>query len=55
MRDGPGTIYPVVARLDIGHNVEVLGDSGTGWLRLRTLPEDQFGWISSSLVSPADR
>lgn len=55
MRDGPGTIYPVVARLNIGHKVEVLGDSGTGWLRLRTLPGQQLGWISSSLVSPADR
>lgn len=51
MRDGPGTIYPVVARLTIGHNVEVLSDSGTGWLRLRTLPEQQLGWISASLIS----
>ncbi|MDK3072116.1 SH3 domain-containing protein [Sedimentitalea sp. JM2-8] len=55
MRDGPGTIYPVVARLDIGHKVEILSDSGTGWLRLRILPEQQLGWISSSLISPADR
>ncbi|WP_425046607.1 SH3 domain-containing protein [Primorskyibacter sp. S87] len=51
MRDGPGTIYPVVARLNIGREVEVLGDSGTGWLRLRVLPERQIGWIASSLVS----
>jgi len=36
MRDGPGTIYPVISRLTLGHKVEVLGDSGTGWLRLRT-------------------
>jgi hypothetical protein len=55
MRDGPGTIYPVVARLTLGHKVEVLSDSGTGWLRLRTLPEQQLGWISSSLVSAAGR
>lgn len=51
MRDGPGTIYPVISRLTIGHEVEVLSDSGTGWLRLRTMPEHQIGWISSSLVS----
>lgn len=51
MRDGPGTIYPVVARLNIGTSVEVLSDSGTGWLRLRTLPNRQLGWISASLVS----
>lgn len=51
MRDGPGTIYPVVGRLNIGHKVEVLGESGTGWLRLRVLPEQQMGWIAASLVS----
>ncbi len=51
MRDGPGTIYPVIARLGIGNQVEVLDDSGTGWLRLRTLPDKRLGWVSSSLVS----
>lgn len=51
MRDGPGTIYPVIARLTIGHEVEVLDDSGTGWLRLRVLPEQQIGWIAASLIS----
>ncbi|MCL6284598.1 SH3 domain-containing protein [Ruegeria sp. 2012CJ41-6] len=51
MRDGPGTIYPVITRLNIGHQVEVLDSSGTGWLRLRVLPERQIGWIAASLVS----
>ncbi|MCU9838588.1 SH3 domain-containing protein [Ruegeria sp. WL0004] len=51
MRDGPGTIYPVIARLTVGHKVEVLDDTGTGWLRLRVLPEQQIGWIAASLVS----
>jgi len=55
MRDGPGTIYPVISRLMIGHEVEVLDDSGTGWLRLRSMPEQQIGWISASLVSKAKR
>lgn len=55
MRDGPGTIYPVIARVTSGHEVEVLDDSGTGWLRLRTLPGRQIGWISASLVSKAER
>ncbi|WP_165978747.1 SH3 domain-containing protein [Antarcticimicrobium luteum] len=50
MREGPGTIYPVVARLVLGHEVEVLSASGTGWLRLRTLPEQQVGWVASSLI-----
>jgi len=51
MRDGPGTIYPVVARLALGEEVEVLSASGTGWLRLRTLPDQQIGWVAASLVS----
>jgi SH3-like domain-containing protein len=55
MRDGPGTIYPVVARLNIGSKVEVLSDSGTGWLRLRTVPGQQLGWIASSLISKSQR
>lgn len=55
MRDGPGTIYPVIGRVRIGQKVEVLSESGTGWLRLRTLPEQQLGWISASLVSKPDR
>jgi len=55
MRDGPGTIYPVLARLTIGQKVEVLGDSGTGWLRLRMIDGQQTGWISASLVSKPTR
>lgn len=50
MRNGPGTIYPVVGRLRIGDRVEVLDDSGTGWLRLRT-DDRTIGWIATSLVS----
>ncbi len=50
MRDGPGTIYPIVGKVSIGQKVEVLSDSGTGWLRLRVLPAQQVGWISASLV-----
>jgi Bacterial SH3 domain len=55
MRDGPGTIYPVVARLNIGHQVEVLSESGTGWLRLRVLPERQTGWVAASLITKKSR
>ena len=51
MRDGPGTNYPVITRLNIGHKVEVLDESGDGWLRLRVLPEQHVGWIASSLIS----
>lgn len=51
MRHGPGTNFQVIASLTLGHEVEVLSESGTGWLRLRTRPEGTMGWISASLVS----
>ena len=51
MRNGPGTIYPVIAKLGMGHEVQVLDDPGIGWLRLRVLPEQQLGWVAASLVS----
>ncbi len=50
MRDGPGTIYPIIGKATIGQQVEVLSDSGTGWLRTRVFPGQQVGWISASLV-----
>lgn len=50
MRDGPGTIYPIIGKATMGQKVEVLSESGTGWLRLRVLPAQQVGWISASLV-----
>ncbi len=55
MRDGPGTTYPILTRLTLGHEVEILDAPGNGWLRLRTLPEQRIGWISASLVSKASR
>ena len=54
MRDGPGTIYPIVGKARMGQKVEVLGDSGTGWLRLRVFPEQQVGWVSASLVRKSE-
>ena len=50
LRDGPGTIYPIIGKAGLGQQVEVLSESGTGWLRLRVLPGQQVGWISASLV-----
>ena len=51
MRGGPGTIYPILQRLTLGNKVEVLSDSGTGWLRLRTEQGQQVGWVAASLIS----
>ena len=50
MRQGPGTIYPVLARLLAGDEVLVIEDSGTGWLQLRTKKGNKVGWVAASLV-----
>ncbi|MGR3676563.1 MAG: SH3 domain-containing protein [Paracoccaceae bacterium] len=55
MRDGPGTVYPIVARLTIGNEVLVLDDSGNGWLRLRVAEGQQTGWVAASLISKKPR
>lgn len=54
MRAGPGTAHDILARLGRGQNVEVLENNGSGWLRLRTLPDDQVGWIAERLISRAN-
>ncbi|GHF68640.1 SH3 domain-containing protein [Seohaeicola zhoushanensis] len=53
LRAGPGIDTEILGRLTRGQKVEVLGSDGTGWLRLRTLPDDQVGWIAERLVGPA--
>lgn len=51
MRGGPGTIYPVLTQLLHNTPVEVLADSGTGWLHLQVGDDTQTGWIAASLIS----
>lgn len=50
MREGPGTIYPVLARLLAGDEVIVIEDNGEGWLQLRTKEGNRIGWVAASLV-----
>lgn len=53
LRQGPGTNYPIIARLNGGYKVEILSDPGNGWLRLRTSEDKRIGWISATLVTKA--
>ena len=53
VRTGPSTNFDVLTKVKRGQKVEVLGDNGDGWLRLRLLPEDRVGWIAARLISPA--
>ena len=54
MRTEPTTQSDIMARLDRGHPVEVLGDNKRGWLRIRIMPEDRVGWIAERLISPSE-
>ena len=51
VRGGPGTNYAVVNRLILGDEVEVLQDSGDGWVQLRPLNGSPIGWMASFLLS----
>lgn len=51
VRSGPGTNYGVVNQLGLGDEVEVLEDSGTGWVRLRPLNGSPTGWMAAFLLT----
>lgn len=50
LRQGPGTRYPVLARLTRGEAVEVLRREGN-WLKLRVVDNPRIGWMSAKLVT----
>jgi len=54
MRGGPGTDYEVVGKLLRDDMVEVLEDSGNGWLHLRDTASGQEGWMADWLVTAAN-
>ncbi|WP_158964826.1 SH3 domain-containing protein [Chachezhania sediminis] len=51
MRGGPGTGFDVVGQLSQGTQVRVVGEPSNGWLMLRTVGDDQLGYVAASLVS----
>lgn len=51
VRSGPGTNYGVVNQLGLGDEVEVLEESGTGWVRLRPLNGSPTGWMAAFLLT----
>lgn len=54
MREGPGTNNPVLATLDRGTRVEVLGDPTGGWVQLRVIENNLIGWMAQSLLVRPD-
>jgi uncharacterized protein YraI len=50
VRSGPGTVFPIVARLKASDSLIITATSAGGeWLEVR-LAEGQNGWVSASLV-----
>ena len=52
MRNGPGTRYDIVGRLDRDTEVEVVSDAATGWVKLKVPATGRVGWISAKLLTP---
>lgn len=53
MRNGPGTDYNVVDKLRRDTKVEVLSESDSGWVKLRTVADNRIGWMSKRFVTIA--
>ncbi|WP_323772279.1 SH3 domain-containing protein [Antarctobacter sp.] len=51
LRGGPATSYDVVDKLDEGVEVEVLDDTGDGWVKLRVVDSDTLGWMSDDFLT----
>lgn len=56
LRGGPATSYDVITQLFEGDEVEVLDDTGDGWVRLRVLSglDEAVGWMSDDFLQAAD-
>lgn len=50
LRDGPATSYGVVTQLLQGEFVEVLDETGDGWVRLRAVDGDNEGWMAADFL-----
>jgi hypothetical protein len=51
VRGGPGTEYDVVTQLTRGDSVEIINDTGDGWVQLRPLNGGPVGWMADYLLS----
>lgn len=51
VRGGPGTTFGVVGKLVRGDEVEILDDTGTGWVRFRSIDGETQGWLADFLLT----
>ena len=51
VRGGPSTSFDVVGKLVRGAEVEVLTDTGNGWVEMQSLDGSTIGWMADFLLS----
>lgn len=51
MRAGPGTQHGVLTQLRQDTQVEIIQDTGTGWVQLRPLQGGPTGWVADFLLT----
>ncbi|MEM6890174.1 MAG: SH3 domain-containing protein [Pseudomonadota bacterium] len=51
LRAGPSTAYGVIGQLPRGAQVEVIGENGAGWVRLRPVNGGPEGWMADFLLT----
>lgn len=54
LRAGPGTDFAVAGKLTRGARVEVLEDTGDGWVRLEVEETGEIAWMADFLLAPAN-
>jgi hypothetical protein len=51
VRDGPSTDYGIVSKLQRGETVQILEDSGDGWVRIQPVDGGRAGWMADFLLT----
>jgi hypothetical protein len=51
VRDGPSTDYGIVSKLQRGETVQILEDSGDGWVRIQPVDGGKAGWMADFLLT----
>lgn len=51
VRDGPSTDYGIVSKLQRGETVQILEDSGDGWVRIQPVDGGKTGWMADFLLT----
>lgn len=54
LRGGPGTSYSVLTVLPRDHEVEVLREDDTGWVKLRDTDSGRIGWMAAKMLTAKD-